>query len=367
MEVAQTSPAGVDAYPPPGALAEMVAVQKSNVCFIDVGDADRAAPLIAEAASLSPPIPVVAVDSGNHPDVILRCLRQGASEFLSLPLEVPQVREALDRLERLRRDSRGYSGKAYCVMPGKGACGASTLASNLAVNLKRLGTQKVLLVDLDPLTGTASFLLKLKSNYSFVDAMAHAADMDEDIWKGLVTPCQGFDVLLPPENPIDAFAEAGSPASLIEYARSLYEIVVVDTQRPYGDWGLSVARTCDEVLLVTTNELPALHCTRKAMAYLDQNGIDRMKIKLIVNRYSPQAGLSREAIETALHADVFHVLPSDYEAVQRALMDGKPVPAGTALGKSIATLSEQLTGRELKPKKGSLFGGLLSLFDSVTS
>ena len=54
------------------------------------------------------------------------------------------------------------------------------------------------------------------------------------------------------------------------------------------------------------------------IAYLDQNGVEATKIRLVVNRYSAQVGLDRGAIETALHADVYHVLPSDYESVQKA-------------------------------------------------
>ena len=49
----------------------------------------------------------------------------------------------------------------------------------------------------------------------------------------------------------------------------------------------------------------------------------RWKLRLIVNRYLLDVGLSREVIGTALHTEVFDTLPSDYEAVQRALMDGK--------------------------------------------
>ena len=369
-EVTQFPPVELEEYPPRGALAEIVASHKPNVIFVDVGvELDHAAPLLAEAAALAPPLPVVAVHTGNDPDLILRCLRQGASEFLFQPFQAASIREALDRLARLRQDSPGFKGggKVYCIMPGKGACGASTLAANLAFQFKRLGKQRLLLADMDPLTGTLSFLLKLKSTYSFVDAVGHAQQMDEDLWKGLVSSFQGFDVLLSPENPAEAIAEAHDATPLLDYSREVYETVVLDAQGPYGDWSLSLARCCDELLLVTTNELPALHCTRRALAYLDQNGVEKTKIKLVVNRYSPQAGLSREAIETALHAGVFHLLPSDYEAVQKALMEGKPVPPNTGLGKALSGLAEALMGKEPKPKKASLLAGLFSLFDTASS
>ena len=74
-------------------------------------------------------------------------------------------------------------------MPAKGGCGASTIASNLAYQMKR-GDKRILLADLDPLAGTLSFLLKIKSNYSFMDALARSHDIDADLWKAVVTSRQ---------------------------------------------------------------------------------------------------------------------------------------------------------------------------------
>ena len=85
------------------------------------------------------------------------------------------------------------------VMPAKGACGASTIACNLAFQWKRHGAKRVLLADLDPLTGTMSFLLKIKSIYSFVDVLMRGGELDHDLWNSMVTHVQGIDVLLAPE------------------------------------------------------------------------------------------------------------------------------------------------------------------------
>ena len=98
----------------------------------------------------------------------------------------------------------------------------------------------------------------------------------------------------------------------------------------------------NELLLVTTNELPALQAAQRALSYLDTNRVGRWKIRLVVNRYLRDVGLSREVIGTALHAEVFETLPSDYEAVQKSLdgwqahsaqqpvRQGRPATGGTA-------------------------------------
>jgi pilus assembly protein CpaE len=229
--------------------------------------------------------------------------------------------------------------------------------------LRALNFTKVLLADLDPLTGTVAFLLKLNSNYSFVHALANSSRLDEALWKGMVTSSRGVDVLLSPDMPSDLVYEPDDLAAMVNYWRQVYEFVILDIPGPQRDWGLALAGMADELLLITTNELPAVHATQNTMACLNHNGISRSKVKLVINRYNEEIGLGSEAVETALELKIFHQLPSDYEGVQKALMEGKPVPAGTKLGKSFTDLAEKLSGRKHARKKQSLLGGLFSVFE----
>jgi len=357
-------------YPARRGLTEAVAAEKPNLCFLDVGTSwDSAVALINDLSAITPSIPVVAISSGNDPDIILRSLRQGASEFLFQPFAAEQVGAALDRLMRSKLDANehmGEVGKVYCVMPGKGACGASTVALNLAFQIqKRNPGKKVLLADLDPASGTISFLLKLKSSYSFVDALSHASQMDEDLWKALVTNQQGVDVILCPETPVETIA-VHEAAAMIEYSKENYGAVILDVASPHGEWVEQIAKLCDELVLVTTNELPALHSTQRTLGYLESLGIDSPKIKLIVNRYDSNLGLDRDAIETALNLEVFHVLPNDFDAIQKSLLEGKPVASNTLLGKNFVILADHLAGgRKVEAKRSSLLSGIFSVFDGV--
>jgi pilus assembly protein CpaE len=175
------------------------------------------------------------------------------------------------------------------------------------------------------------------------------------------------DVLLSPEAMIAGISDLNDASSILEYARAVYDVVVVDVGNVYGDWNLSQARLCDELLLVTTNELTSLQAVQRSLSYLDANNIGRWKIRVVVNRYDRHVGLSRESIGTALHTDIYHVMPSDYDAVQRAVIDGKPIPQGTNLGKSISGLADRLAGKEQAAKKSSSFGGMLGALFSRTS
>jgi pilus assembly protein CpaE len=375
--VAQGLPAAVvlesASYPEIGDLPGAFGLQAPNIVFLDViTNQTQALSLMPEIAKLNRGINTVALLAANEPQLILKCLRSGAAGFLLQPFTAEQLEASLSKLERTlpkERQAPKQTGKVVCVVPAKGACGASTLASNLAFHTKRAGANRVLLADLDPLTGIISFLLKIKSTYSFMDVLSHSDGLDADLWKAMITPRQGVDVLLSPEVLFEGSAELRDASPVIDYARTNYDVAFLDAPSVYGEWNLSQAKLCDELILVTTNELPALQATQRALSYLDANRVGRWKVRVVVNRYDKDVGLSREVIGTALHTDVFHVIPSDYEAVQKSLLEGKPIPHTSTLGRSFATLGERLSGKKKEPVKNgtSSLGSLLSLFSRTSS
>lgn len=360
-------------YPTPRDINSQLGSCGSQLVFLDIASSqDQALALLGELAHLNG-TQVLAVLAGNDPDSILKCLRAGATDFLIRPVTADQVEAALSKVSRLQPLSEASTdlqqAKIIVVMPAKGACGATTLACNLAFQWKRMGAKRILLADLDPLAGTMSFLLKLKSSFSFMDVLQRGHELDPDLWKTTITTSGGIDVLLAPDLAVTGIPQSVDASPILNYARHEYDVVVVDTGSVYGEWNLSQARAATELLLVTTNELPALQSAQRALTYLDANKIGKWKTRLVVNRYQRDVGLNRDVIGTALHTEVFETIPSDYEAVQAALMEGKPVPSSTPFGKGVAQLAERLGGGGPgnKPKKPAPTGGLSGLLGGFFS
>jgi Flp pilus assembly CpaE family ATPase len=94
--------------------------------------------------------------------------------------------------------------------------------------------------------------------------------------------------------------------------------------------------------------------------------VESSKIRLVVNRYDSNLGLDREAIATALNSEILQTLPNDVDAIQKSLLEGKPVLTNTPLGKALSHLADKLAG-ERKPdaKRQSLLSGIFSVFDGV--
>jgi len=362
--------AKVQSYPSPRDLNQIVTDRTPHVVFLDVAsERDQALHLLEQLTRLGQHVQVIALLGGNDPDLILRCLRVGAADFLLQPFTTDQVEAAYGKLARVQTTSEvpgQEPAKFFVVMPAKGGCGATTLAINFANQWKRLGAKRILLADLDPLTGNLSFLLKTKSVYSFLDALQRSHELDEDLWGAMVNRVNGIDVLLAPDLMMEGANELRDPAPILDFARHAYDVVVIDTGNVYGEWNLNLARAAGELLLVTTNELPALQAAQRAMSYLDSSRVGRWKIRLVVNRYQKDVGLSREVIGTALHTEVFETLPADYEAMQKALLDGKPIPPSTALGKSLVQFANRFGSAKETAKKSSSLGSLLGLFSKTS-
>ena len=347
----------VPEYPRTGTIVALAAKHDCNICFLDVAsNEEHALQLISEAASA---MPVVALNPRDDADLILRCLRRGACEFLSHPVAEP-VRSLFERLARGRaRATGGGAGAVYCVVPGKPGCGASTLAAHLAIQMGAGGGARGLLVDADPLTGSIGFMLKLKSEFHLGDVLVDWKRMDEDLWRRLTAPSSGIDVLLAPENPstrIDVGRQLAG--ELAAFWRERYDTVVVDTPDIRVAVESGFAAIADHILLVTTNELAALHATRRAIEYLDQSLRDRTRIRLIVNRYVPATGIKHEDLKTVLQIEPFAILGNDYESMQTALLEGKPAPPESRFRIGIQALSRQLRGEASPGKKAAFSFGL---------
>src|SRR5258708_29619800 len=126
----------LQAYPSPRDLPNMLPSGSPHLVFLDTAsDRDQAVQLLEEIGRTGTHIQVIALLASNEPDFILRCLRAGASDFLILPLTAEQVDAAFGKLARAQpaqEPSGKETAKTIAVMPTKGACGATTVACNLA-------------------------------------------------------------------------------------------------------------------------------------------------------------------------------------------------------------------------------------------
>ena len=330
--------------PDPAIALQQAQAANTNLCLVDVnGSSDRQLTLLRERAAAG--LTAVALHGGDDSGLILRCVRSGAHEFLSAPFHAETVWQILDDLTARRRTPDLEARGSVClVLPAKPNLGSTTVATNLALRAQSL------LADLDPLYSSLRFQLKINSKYTFLDAFSNWEKIDSALWCDLVVEYLGIRVLLAPEGRGNCQFQAPAPAEFLHLLRNHNPSTYVDCPGLLTDWYIQLAEAADQVILVATNELTAVHAAKRALATLESAGRPASKIKLVINRYEPERGLTVDAIETALRTKVFHTLPNDYEAVQKAIFDGKPIASNTRLGKGLNSLHEALFHHPAKAK-----------------
>src|SRR5262249_45718909 len=93
--------------------------------------------LIQRIISESPATAVICASRDCSPDLILRCMRAGACDFLRFPIIEEELTTVIERTADFAaqhvNDEPKKRGRAIAVFSSKGGCGCTFIATNLAV------------------------------------------------------------------------------------------------------------------------------------------------------------------------------------------------------------------------------------------
>jgi pilus assembly protein CpaE len=345
------------------ALLTAVETLHPDVVLVDVSRLAR--PLdevVRNVKTASTASMVIVLHTGAEPEKILSALRAGANEYLFPPLAA-NLRAALERKSaersQMRAGIRG-KGKTVAFLSAKGGCGATTLACHVAVELGRHFAQHVLLADLDMATGMISFLMRSQSPYTVLDAVHNLHRLDPNYWKALCSNgYPGVEVISGPA--ICSTAAAPEPEQLrhvLSFARSLYEWTVVDLGRGLSPVAMVAFEEIDEVYLVSTLDMPALHAATQVARALVSSNYGRNRIRLVLNRTPARPDTTPRELENVLGHPIYAMLPDDYAALCDSYCEGRMLISGSNLGKHLARLAHKIAGtpEEKSKHRFSFFG-----------
>lgn len=342
-------------YPPVPTLDIRLRQLRPDLVFLDLTtDLDAATSLIEFIAGIRPPVYVVGLHTHNESDAILRSLRAGATEFLYAPFDIEMQRQALGRIARLRKPpkhSEAERGRLVVFSSSKPGSGASTLACQTAFALGKQSGKRILLADFDLSNGSVAFFFKINPWYSLLDALKQVEESGQPDWSSLVSNTEGVDVLTAPDSPVAGPVNEDRLHDALESVREVYDWIVVDLPTVFEKLSLLTISDSDEAFLVSTAELPSLHLTRKAVAYLGMLGFGLERYRVLVNRLGKQEGISSEDMAKIFGAPVHATFPNDYLSIHNGLTVGSPLTVKCPLGKSVDSFAGQLATRAQTDKK----------------
>ena len=340
-------------YPTQQTLEMRLRQMRPDVLLLDLTSSlDAACDLIRFALSQKIPLHVVGLHLQNDSEAILRSLRVGASEFLHAPFDAPVQQDVLIRIQKLVQPENAADremGKVVAFSSTKPGSGASTLAAQTAFALSRTTGKRVLLADFDLMGGTIGFYLKLEQTHSLVDVLNQVDKLDPSQWASMMVNSAGIDVLPAPEMPYQEPVDPNRLHDVLQYARFLYDWVIVDLPSVFHRVSLLTVSQSDKAFLVSTSELASLHLARRAVKLLNHLGFDSTRFQMIINRLDKRDGLNGSDLTKLFDCPIDISLPNDYFSLHRVVTLGEALDGDTELGKAIEGLAMKLSGTVTVP------------------
>jgi len=314
----------------PGSLAELPRILEDefDVVIVDLDSNPEYALEVVEGIFAAGSTTVIVYSAQANLELAVRCMRAGAREFLTLPLNPATLTDALARISvrgNASQSSRRAARKLFLFMGAKGGCGTTTVAANFAVSLAQESRGATLLIDLGLPLGDAALNLGMSTEYSTFNALENIARLDASFLSTLLARhTTGLAVLAAPHEFSPSKTSKDALERLMAVARQSFDHVVVDIGTRMD---LKDAHFFDDsaiLYLVTQVGVTELRNSNRMISqYFAPRG---NKLQVVVNRYVPQALLlDDKQIEKALTRSIDWKIPDDYPTARRTQNTATPI------------------------------------------
>jgi len=306
-----------------GRLTERLAQSDPDLVLVKVDDPPQLDwRIISEARSMTM-APMLAIGPEDAE------LMQKAQEFgVSMCIDETNLRHDLDgALEKLagHNHSPQKRGRVYSIFAPVAGCGASTLAANLAGACAKLSSGDVGLIELTRRGGDLAILLDVEPRHTVHDVCLRWAGLDRvSLQAGFEDHASGIHTLTHgPDDRECKSLSADAVRRIAVLSRLVYDANVLLLDNCLEQLELEALRLSDQVLLVVRPDVLAVRRARFALETMEDAGIARERISLVVNRWGQRGQLDMNRIEETLGLPAAIRVPESVGLVNRAGNVGK--------------------------------------------
>ncbi|MBT3200170.1 MAG: AAA family ATPase, partial [Phycisphaerales bacterium] len=293
-------------------IPELAGFLEQNPIRIVVVDIDQMP--VAMLTELSPVIRqfyntcFVIISSTWDEQLVLDAMSIGARHFMRKSSIQSELVQVIRRLASVGETAPWVQGKVITVLSAGGGCGATTLAVNLANEL-RLEEKPVLLIDMDLAYGAIATYLDVEGKYGLTDVIGNGNVIDADLIASSTVPyAGGLNVLLSPASVnFSASREIHyeKMTSVLDACRQVYAYTIVDAPRVSPEVAAALASASKITLAVLQMSVKDIRVARKMRDSLLDNGIPGENISLVINRYRKKgASMNLSEMRRAVNCDV---------------------------------------------------------------
>ncbi len=270
----------------------------------------------------------VVVSKEFNEKLVLHAMQAGARHFLRKNAIVAELGKVLERLLAQEPEGSTRFGSIISVFSCSGGCGATTVAVNLANELRLAESKRVLVVDLDQHYGAVASYLGVKGRYGIGNILDRQGPIDKHLIESTaVAYREGFDVLLSPASTESEAASAPSyknlPAAL-EACRESYDYIVIDAPRIPRQMMIDLASVSRVGMVVFQLTVRDVAYASSVIAFLADQGIPRERLVSLANRVRKRGPLLRlEDGRRAIGAGAMCPVRSDWAKAMKSLNRGQ--------------------------------------------
>lgn len=290
-------------------LRSQLSNKKVHAIVIDIDpDPSQILHELVKILTSYPKIYIVVVCSHFTKKLAVQAMQAGVRHFLEKDTIATELTDELQQLiHGSAKKEAGVGSAVISIFSAGGGCGATTVAINLANELRLLSSKPVLLIDLDSHYGTVSAYLGLKSEFGISDVLTRKGLIDEHLIQSSAYPyMNNFHILPSPANIQSSKVKTLQFENLprvLEACREVYRYTIIDAPRMSEIDLAKLAGLSDVVLIVFQLTLKDVNFARSIFTALIKSGIAEDKILSLANRFKKR-GLpvrledSRKAIGT---------------------------------------------------------------------
>lgn len=291
---------------------------------------------------LYPNVIVIIMSVQGESEYLKKAMFYGAKEYIIKPFNyetlVDTIKVTYDRYKDMiintYKEEVIREGKIITLFSSKGGVGKSVLAVNLAVEFSK--NKKTILIDMDLMFGDVSMLVNGLNHKTILDAIDdEQIDSYLSLKPYLFEYNKNLDVLFAPKKPeASEYISKESIEKVFSIIKNQYDVIVVDTGVNFNDSTLFVLDNADYVLFISNMDIVSLKNTKLGLSVMKTLGYDNKKLKIVINRYTTDYGISRADVEETLKHEIFALVPDDEKTVVNSINSGKPFIDNNKLYKS---------------------------------
>ncbi len=287
---------------------------------------------VQQAAPSAAPVVVSRLGDG---DTARKAMLAGARGLVVSPAANKEfdrvLGKAFERHQRTLRSApdeapESIAGVVVTVFGPKGGVGKTTLATNLAIGLRKHSGSRVALVDLDSYFGDVAVMMGAEPERTLADLVQRLHADPHVKPRDYLTPHRSGVDILAAAHSVDAGPQPSPEdiTSIINGLAASYDFVVVDTP---GAFSPLVAAALDEstvVLMITSADMASIKDARLSLDVLRGAEFDEDRLKLVVNHATNANSVGDSDLARTVDYDIFWSIPHD-RAVPTSTQHGLPL------------------------------------------